>query len=209
MVHLEALQSFSPSDTGTSRECKLCCALSHGHHDSLTHKQVDVEDTLKIALLLDAEQERVECFIKKEQAHGLQAAALSQMQLQAMQKVEAQEKKLCRLSALLVEHQAIWQTLPRRLHDEALQVPQDNLTRFRNKVVGYVPDIINKTRGVASREGQVPDLNGSPTIKKTFVDILADSMGPVDTHHKWIGFADAVTSTPVKLEEPAYFSPER
>ena len=53
-----------------------------------------------MAQLLDAEHESMEQIIDEKQAHRAQVAALSQMQLQAIERVEAQEKELRRLSAL-------------------------------------------------------------------------------------------------------------
>ena len=58
--------------------------------------------------LLDAKSESMKQIIEEEQTYRMQVAALSQMQLQAMKKVEVQEKELWRLSALLEEHQALW-----------------------------------------------------------------------------------------------------
>ena len=54
----------------------------------------------------------VEQIIEEEQAHRVQVAALSQMQLQAMERVEEQERELRRLSNLMAEHQAILRTSP-------------------------------------------------------------------------------------------------
>ena len=62
-----------------------------------------------MAQLLDAKMVSVEQIIEEEQAHRAQVAALSQMQLQAMERVEEQERELGRLSALLVEHQAVFE----------------------------------------------------------------------------------------------------
>ena len=59
----------------------------------------------KLAQVLEANRRSVEQIVEEEQAHRVQVAALSQMQLQAMERVEAQEKELQRISALLVEHQ--------------------------------------------------------------------------------------------------------
>ena len=53
-----------------------------------------------MAQLLDAERKSMEQIIEEEQAHRVQVAALSQIQLQAMERVEAQERELRRLSAL-------------------------------------------------------------------------------------------------------------
>ena len=63
----------------------------------------------------------MEQIIEEEQAHRVQVTALSQMQLKAMERVEVQEKELRRLSALLVEHQAILRSLPERPHQESPQ----------------------------------------------------------------------------------------
>ena len=60
----------------------------------------------------------MEQIIEEEQAHRVQVAALSQMQLQAMERVEAQEKELWRLSALLEDHQAVLRSLSERPHQE-------------------------------------------------------------------------------------------
>ena len=102
----EVLRSFSLSDTKTSVEQNLHHA--YAPHDSLMHQWVAAEDAPQMPQLLDAEQESMEQIIEEEQAHKVQVAVLSQMQLQVMEKVEAQEKKLRRLIALLVEHQTIW-----------------------------------------------------------------------------------------------------
>ena len=51
------------------------------------------EDALEMALLLDAKQESVEQIIEDEQAHRVQVAVLSEMQLQAMERVETQERE--------------------------------------------------------------------------------------------------------------------
>ena len=56
----------------------------------------------------------VEQIIEEEQVHRVHMAALSQMQLQAMERVEEQERELRRLSNLMAEHQAILRTLPER-----------------------------------------------------------------------------------------------
>ena len=83
------------------------------------HQQVAAEDALDIAQLLDAKRESVEQIIEKEQAHRVQVAALSQMQLQAMERMEAQERELRRLSALLVEYQEVL----RSSHERSQQEP--------------------------------------------------------------------------------------
>ena len=60
---------------------------------------VAAEDALGMAQLLDAKCESVEQIIEEEQAYRVQVAALSQMQLHAMESVETQERELRRLSA--------------------------------------------------------------------------------------------------------------
>ena len=118
-AHREILRSFSLSNTETSVEQNPQCA--HVHHNSLICQWVAAEDALEMAQLLDAKQDSMEQVIEEEQAHRTQVAALSQMQLQAMERVEAQEKKLKRLSALLMKHQAILRSMPERLHQESPQ----------------------------------------------------------------------------------------
>ena len=85
----EVLRSFFLRDTKMSVEQNLQCA--HTHHDSLMCQWVAAEDILEIAQLLDAEQESMEQIIEEEQAHRAQVTDLSQMQLQAMERVELQE----------------------------------------------------------------------------------------------------------------------
>ena len=121
----EVLRSFSLSNTKTSVEQNLQCA--HTHHDNLRHQWVAAEDALEMAQVLDAECESMEQIIDKEQAHRVQVAALSQMQLQAMERAEAKERELRRLSALLVVHQAFLRSLPERPHQESpwASSPQD------------------------------------------------------------------------------------
>ena len=66
-------------------------------------QRVAAEDAPEIAQLLDAEMQSVEQIIEEEQAHRAQVAALSQMQLQTMERVEEQERELRRLSNLMAE----------------------------------------------------------------------------------------------------------
>ena len=61
----------------------------------------------------------VEQIIEEEQAYRMQVAALPQMQLQAMERVEEQERELRRLSNLMAEHQAILRTPPERPQQQA------------------------------------------------------------------------------------------
>ena len=109
---MEVLRSFSLSEIETSVEQNLWQA--HTHHDSLMCQKVAVEDAPEMAQLLDAKMHSVEQIIEEEQAHRVQVAALSQMQLQAMERVEEQERELRRLSNLMAEHQAILRTSPER-----------------------------------------------------------------------------------------------
>ena len=108
----EVLRSFSLSKTETSVDQNLRCARAH--HDSLMCQLVAAEDALEMARLLDAEMQSVEQIIEEEQAHRVQVAALSQMQLQVMERVAEQERELRRLSNLMAKHQAILRTLPER-----------------------------------------------------------------------------------------------
>ena len=75
----------------------------------------------------------MEQIIEEEQAHRVQVAALSQMQLQAMERFEAQEKELQRLSALLGKHQAILRSSPERPHQEP--PTSSNLSQLRCEVI--------------------------------------------------------------------------
>ena len=108
----EVLRSFSLSKTETSVEQNLQHA--HAHHDSLMCQWVAAEDAPEMARLLDAEMHSVEQIIEEEQAHRVQVAALLQMQLQAMERVEEQERELRRLSNLMAKHQAILRSSPER-----------------------------------------------------------------------------------------------
>ena len=105
----EVLRSFSLSETETSVERNLRHA--HAHHDNLMRQRVAAEDAPEMARLLDAEMASMEHIIEEEQAHRAQVAALSQMQLQAMERVEEQERELRRLSNLMAQHQAILTTI--------------------------------------------------------------------------------------------------
>ena len=108
MAPREVPQSFSLSETETSMECKFCHA--HAQHESLMWQRVAMEDAPEMAHLLDAKRENVEHIIEEQQAYRAQVVALSQIQLQAMQKLEEQEKELQRFSILLLQHQAVLQT---------------------------------------------------------------------------------------------------
>ena len=128
----------------------------------------------------------------------VQVATLSQMQLQAMERVEAQEKELRRLSALLVEHHVILRSSPARPHQESPQVsPSRDLAQLRHEVIDQMPNTMNTVKGAATRMGQVPDLGRPPTVRRdTFMDILADAEVPT-TLQRWVQFANKATSTPI------------
>ena len=169
----EVLRSFSLSETETSVEQNLqwTCA----HHDSLMHQRVAMEDAIEMARLLDAEMHSVEQIIEEEQAQRVQVAALSQMQLQAMKRVEEQEKELRMLSNVMAEHQAILRTLPERPQQQSLQTsPPHNLAWLRGKVEDVLPGTVNTVREATERVGQVPDLGNLPMLRgDTLEDILA------------------------------------
>ena len=145
--------------------------------------------------------------IEKEQAHRVQVAALSQIQLQAMKKVEVQEKELWRLSALPEEHQVFLRCLPERPHQEPPTA--SHLSQFRCEVVDHQPGTVNIIRGAATRTDQHPDLGRPPIVKRdTFEDILADAEVPIALQ-RWVQFADMATSMPVPrpMEHPVERTP--
>ena len=132
-------------------------------------------------------------------------AAISQMQFQAIERVEAQEKELWRLSTLLEKHQAVLKFSPERSH----QVPSTflNLNQLRYEVINHLPGTVNTTRGAASRTGQIPDLGRPLTVKTdTFKDILAYAEDPI-TLERWVQFVNMTTSTPI--QRPAEHLVER
>ena len=117
----EVLRSFSLSETKTSVERNLQRAYTH--HDSLMCQRVAVEDAPEMARLLDAEMQSVEQIIEEDQAHRVQVAALSQMQLQVIERVEEQERELRRLSNLMAKQQAILRSSPERPQTQTPKVP--------------------------------------------------------------------------------------
>ena len=121
------------------------------------------------------------------------------MQLQAMERVEAQVKELWRLSALLVEHQAVLRSSPERPCQESPWAsPPRSLSQLRCEVIDQLSGTVNTVRGVAIRTGQVHDLGRPPTVKRdTFKDILADVEVPT-TPQRWVWFANMATSTPIQ-----------
>ena len=127
-------------------------------------------------------------------------AALSQMQLQAMERVEAQERELRRLSAFLAEHQEVLRSSPERPQQEPPQpVPPQELGQLRHEVEDILPGTVNTVRGASSRAGQVPDLGRPPILRRDiFEDILADAEDEVPhTPQRWVWFANVATSTPI------------
>ena len=136
---------------------------------------VAAEDAPEMARLLDAEMHSVEQIIEEEQAHRVQVAALSQMQLQAMERVEEQERELRRLSNLMAKHQAILRTSPERPQEQSPPTsPPHSLAQLRGKVEDVLPGTVNTVRGAVERVGQVPDLGNLPTLRgDTLEDILA------------------------------------
>ena len=140
----------------------------------------------------------VEQLIEEEQAHRVQVAALSQMQLQAMERVEEQERELRRLSNLIAKHQAILRTSPERPQQQSLPIsPSHNLAWLRGEIEDVLPGTVNTIRGAVERAGQVPGMGNLPTLRRdTVADILAgqeEEEVPV-TPHRWVRF---LTSTPI------------
>ena len=108
----------------------------------------------------------VEQIIEEEQAHRVQVAALSQMQLQAMERVEEQERELRRLSNLMAKHQAILRSSPEGPQQQSSPTsPPHDLAQLRGKVEDVLPGTVNIVRGAAERAGQVPDLGNLPTLR--------------------------------------------
>ena len=139
---------------------------AHTHHDSLMHQQVAAEDAPEMAWVLDAKIHSVEQLIEEEQAHKAQVAALSQMQLQAMERVEEQERELRRLSNLMAKHQAILRTLPKRPQPQSPPTsPPHNLAQFRGEIEDVLPGTVNTIRRAVERAGQVPDLGNPPMLR--------------------------------------------
>ena len=134
---------------------------------------MEVEDAPEMARLLDAKMNSVEQIIEEEQAHRAQVASLSQMQLQAMERVEEQERELRRLSNLMAEHQAILRTLPERPQQQCPPaLPPQNLALLRGEIEDVLPGTVNTLRGAAERVGQVPDLGNTPTFRRDMLEDL-------------------------------------
>ena len=140
----------------------------------------------------------VEQIIEEEQAHRVQVAALSQMQLQAMERVEEQERELRRLSNLMAKHQAILRSSPEGPQQQSPPTsPPHDLAHLRGKVEDVLPGTVNIVRGATERAGQVPDLGNLPTLRgDTLEDILAEQEQEEVpfTPQRWVRFS---TSTPI------------
>ena len=139
----------------------------------------------------------VEQIIEEEQAHRVQVAALSQMQLQAMERVEEQERELRRLSNLMAEHQAILRTLPERPQPQSSPTsPPGDLAQLRGENEDLLPGMVNTIRGATERAGQVHDLGNPPMLRRdTLEDIFAEEEEEVPvTPQRRVRFS---TSTPV------------
>ena len=155
---------------------------------------VAVEDAPEMAQLLDAEVQIMEQIIEEEQAHRVQVAALSQMQLPAM---EEQERELRRLSNLMAEYQAILRSLPERPQPQSPPAsPPHNSAWLRGEIEDVLPGMVNTVRGAMEGAGQVPDLGNPPMLRRDMLDdILAEEEEEVPvTPQRWVRFA---TSTPV------------
>ena len=113
----------------------------------------------------------VEQIIEEKQAHRVQVAALSQIQLQAMKRVEKQERELRRLNNLMAEHQAILRTSPERPQQQSPPPsPPCNLAWLRGEIKDVLPGTVNIVRGAAERAGQVPDLGNPPTLRRDMLE---------------------------------------
>ena len=170
--------------------------------DSLMCQRVAVEDAPEMAQLLDAKMQSVKQIIEEEQAHRMHVAALSQMQPQAMERVEEQERELRRLSNLMAQQQAILRSSPECQSPSTS--PPHSLAQLRGKVEDVLPGTVNTVRGAVERVGQVPDLGNPPTLRG---DMLEDKLAeheheevPV-TPQRWVQFT---TSTPIvrPVEQP-------
>ena len=152
---------------------------------------VAAEDALEMAQLLDAKMQSVEQIIEEEQAHRVQVAALSQMQLQAMERVEEQERELRRLSNLMAEHQAILRSLPERPHPQSPPAsPPHNLAWLRGEVEDMLPGMINTVRGAMERAGQIPDLGNLPMLRR-------DTLDDILTEQRWGGSSHSPKAGPI------------
>ena len=112
-----------------------------------------MENAPEMAQLLDAECESMEQIIEEEQAHRVQVAVLTQIQLQAMERVEEQERELMRLSALLVEHQEVLRSSPERPQQEPHQpLPPSELGQLRHEIEDILAGMLNTVRGLLQEQ---------------------------------------------------------
>ena len=99
-------------------------------------------------------------------------AALTEMKLHVMERVEEKERELWRLSTLLVEHQEVLRSSLERPQQEP-PLPPRELGQLRHEVEDILPGTVNTVRGTSSRAGQVPDLGKPPIVRReAFEDIL-------------------------------------
>ena len=128
----------------------------------------------------------------------MQVATLSQMQLQAMEKVEEQERELWRLSNLMAKHQAILRISPERPQQQSPPTsPPHNLAWLRDEIEDVLTGTVNIVRGAAEIAGQIPDLGNPPTLRRDMLeDILAEQeeMEVPVTPQRWVRFS---TLTPI------------
>ena len=90
----------------------------------------------------------VEQIIEEEQAHRVQVAALSQMQPQAMERMEEQERELRMLNNLMAKHQAILRSSSEGPQQQSPPTsPPCDLAWLRGKVEDVLPGTVNIVRG--------------------------------------------------------------
>ena len=129
----------------------------------------------EMAWILGTKRQNMEQIIEEEQAHRTQVAALLQMQLQAMGRVDVQAKELGRLSALLVMHQALLKSSTEKPHQEATQAPPENLSWHRLEAFEYLPGTVSINCEATSKTGQLHGLSWPTTVRRDmFEDILTD-----------------------------------
>ena len=142
-------------------------------------QRVAAEDAPEMARLLDAEMQSVEHIIEEEQAHRVQVAALSHMQLQAMERVEEQERELRRLSNLMAQHQAVLRTSPERPQPQSPPTsPPHNLAQLRGQIQDVLPGTVNTLRGAVDRAGQMSDLGNLQTFAEDTLHDILDTIFP-------------------------------
>ena len=108
----------------------------------------------------------MEQVIEEEQAHRVQVAAISQIQLQAMDSMGEQEREVRRLSNLMAKHQAILRSSPEGPQQQSSPTsPPCDLAQLRGKVEDVLPGTVNIVRAAVERVGQVPDLGNLPTLR--------------------------------------------